>query len=103
MRQCQNFWQKQWVNKPQRDGSRKPTQVSYEQSLIGVYCDIKGVVIDKTNVYFAKPEGDIITEADACRVFNTEFSSSWEDAKKHYVPGGPFPYPIIPNYIPQDV
>lgn len=100
MRQCQRFWQLQWVEKPKKDGSTKPSQVSYELSLTGVYCDLKNVIINKSNVHFASP-GDIITESDCSRVFNTEFSSSWEEAKKHYVAGGPFQYQVIPNFQPK--
>lgn len=100
MRQCQQFWMTQWVSKRNHEGVSIPTPVTYEQSLIGVYADMRCSVIDKPNVYFAVPNSDIITEADCCRVFNTEFSDSWEDAKKHYAPGQVLPYPIIPNYCP---
>lgn len=101
MRRCQQFWTTQWLNVRQKDGTRRPTKVSYEQSLIGVYADMTGSVIDKPCVYFATP-GDVITESDCCRVFNTEFSDSWESAKKHYTPGGIFSSPVIPNYRPEN-
>lgn len=82
MRDCQRFWSRQWyVGK-----DKIPHLWSYEQSLIGVYADMKGAVINK-HPYFAE-DGEVISEADCCRVFNTEFSGSWEDAKKHYCPGG---------------
>lgn len=92
MRQCQIFWSQQWfINR-----NRQPQQFSYEQSLIGTYADLKNSVINKPHVHFAT-EGDIITEADCCRVFCTEFSDSWQDAKKHYCPGTIIPHKIIPN------
>lgn len=99
MRNCQQYWLRQYINKPQKDGSLKPTQVSIEQSYIGVFADMK-TVIDKPNVHFAHPKGDLITEADCERVFNTEFSDAWQDVKARYIPGKILPYDFIPGYNP---
>ena len=91
MRECQQFWSLQWfVNK---DG--RPQLFSYRQSLVGTYADMKDCIVGKSP-HFAQ-EGEIIDEADCCRVFNTEFSDSWEDAKKHYCPGTIIPFRVIAN------
>lgn len=90
MRDCQQFWSRQWyVGK-----DKMPHQWSYEQSLVGVYCDMR-TIIDK-HPYFAAP-GEIISESDCSRVFCTEFSGSWEDAKKHFCVVTIIPYRTIPN------
>lgn len=89
MRECQQFWNRQWYV---RNGM--PIQLSYEQSLYCVPLDMR-TVINKPNVHFAVPMGDIITESDVSRAFYAEFSSSFEECKKRYLSG--IPLKIITN------
>lgn len=91
MRDCQQFWSRQWYI----DHEVTPHQWSYTQSLIGVWADMRAV-IDKTNVYFATP-GDIITEAHAEYIFDSEFSEPWKDIKKRFVSGTIIGFKTIPN------
>lgn len=91
MRECQQFWSRQWYI----DNDGTPHLWSYTQSLIGVWADMR-TVIDKPNVHFSTP-GDIITEAHAEHIFNTEFSEPWQDVKKRFVSGTIIGFKTIPN------
>ena len=85
MRSCQQFWSRQWciIN-------GMPQALSYEKTLVGTYADMKQFINKER-------DGETITETDLASIFNTEFSDSWEKAKKIYVPGTIIPQTIIVN------
>lgn len=87
LRDCLNFWQRQWH---EVDGT--PRQLSYEQACVMV------AGADCKTLYRGTPywKGEPYKESEVLELFQSEFSEGYELCKRKY--GKSVPYKIIPNY-----